>query len=292
MKSEIEELSSKVRKLEITARKEVLDLFSGMYASAFKGRGIEMEDVREFQTGDDIRAISWQKTAQTGKPYVKEFREERDLTVMLLVDVSASLQFGSHYETKRTLLAFVGALIAFSAIYNHDRVGLVLFSEGIQKEIVPKRGLRHGARLIRELLGFQPEHNKTSIATTLDAFNLAQKKRCIVFLISDFLDSGYERQFGYTAKKDDLVAIRLFDPLEAKIPRLGLCQMQDLETGAHFLVDVNSDFQKALEEDESNRSEKFHALVTKYGADALSIDTKTSFVAKLAAYFKMRKERR
>lgn len=292
MNSEIELLSSKVRKLEITARRQVLDVFSGMYASAFKGRGIEIEDVREYQTGDDIRAISWAKTAQAGKPYVKEFREERDLTVMLVVDVSASLSYGSHFESKHSRLAEVGALLAFSAIYNHDRVGLVLFSEGIQKEIAPRRGLRHGARLIRELIGFEPQNHKTSLATTLDAFNMAAKKRCICFLLSDFICEDYEKQFGFTARREDLVAIRLFDPFESDIPRLNLCQMQDLESGYSFLVDVNADVVQKVAENAKARANAFETLATKYRAGAISIDTKNSFVERLAAYFKMRKERR
>ncbi len=251
-----------------------------------------MADVREFQTGDDIRSISWTKTAQMGKPFVKEFCEERDLTVMLVVDVSASLSFGSHYESKQTRLAEVGALLAFSAIYNHDRVGLVLFSEGIQKEIAPKRGLRHGARLVRELIGFQPDNKKTSLATTLDGFNMATKKRCICFLLSDFLSENYEKQFGYTAKRDDLVAVRLFDPLECTIPKLHLCQMQDLESGRSFLVDVNADVQAQVTQDAKKRAQVFESLATKYRAGAITIDTKSAFVAKLAAYFKMRKEQR
>lgn len=292
MKSEIELLASKVRKIEITARREVLDVFSGMYASAFKGRGIEMEDVREFQTGDDIRAINWSKTAQMARPFVKEFREERDLTVMLIVDVSSSLAFGSQYETKHTRLAEVGALIAFSAIYNHDRVGLVLFSEGIQKEIAPRRGLRHGARLVRELVGFKPHGNKTSLNSTLDAFNMASKKRCICFLLSDFLCDDYERQFGFTAKRDDLVAIRIVDPFESNLPQIGLTRMQDIESGQSFLVDVNADTLKQVAVCAARQKELLDAMAIKYKAGLITVDTKNSFIERLAAYFKMRKERR
>ncbi len=291
MKTEIDELSSKVRKLEITAKREVLDLFSGMYASAFKGRGIEMEDVREFQTGDDIRAISWTKTAQLGRPFVKEFREERDLTVMLVVDVSSSLAFGSLYDTKRTRLAEVGALIAFSAIYNHDRVGLVFFSNGIQKEIPAKRGMRHGARLIRELLSFKPQSKKTDLAKALDSFNMGTKRRCICFLLSDFIATGYEKQFGLTAKHDDLVAIRIVDPAEASMPKLGLATLEDLESGSLFLVDVNESIQKEVKAASDRRKKEFVKLGTKYRAGTISIETKGSFIEQLAAYFKMRKER-
>lgn len=288
MKSEVEALSSKVRKLEITARREVLDLFSGMYASAFKGRGIEMEDVREFQTGDDVRAISWTKTAQLGRPFVKEFREERDLTVMLVVDVSSSLNFA----TKRERLAEVGALLAFSAIYNHDRVGLVLFSDGIQKEIAPRRGLRHGARIIRELLEFHPKSHTTNLAKTLDAFNMATRKRCICFLLSDFIAEGYEKQFGYTAKHDDLVAIRLFDPFEVDMPKLGVTQLQDVESGVSLLVDVNAAVVKRVKAESEKRKALFKTLGAKYRAGTIDVDTKSSFVEKLAAYFTMRKEHR
>ncbi len=292
MKSEIELLASKVRKIELTAKRQVLDVFSGMYASAFKGRGIEMEDIREFQNGDDVRSINWKKTAQTGRPFVKEFREERDLTVMLIVDVSGSLAFGSQFETKHTRLAEVGALIAFSAIYNHDRVGLILFSEGIQKEITPRRGLRHGARLVRELIGFHPKNNKTSLSQTLDAFNMASKKRCICFLLSDFLDEGYEKQFSYTAKRDDLVAIRLFDPFECNIPELNLCRVQDIESGVSFLVDVTGHTVQEVAANAKSRHAAFETLATKTKAGAISIDTKGSFVERLAAYFKLRKKKR
>lgn len=288
----MESIFSKVRKIEITAKRQVLDVFSGMYVSAFKGRGIEMEDVREFQSGDDIRSISWTKTAQLGRPFVKEFREERDLTVMLVVDVSGSLAFGSHFETKRERLAEVGALLAFSAIYNHDRVGLLLFSNGVQREILPRRGMRHGARLIRELLGYEPQSMGTDIKSALDSFNRATKKRCICFLLSDFIATGFEKEFGYAAKKDDLVAVRLFDPLECEIPELGLCQMQDLETGRLMLVDVNSSVRAKVIDEAKQRRERFDKLVTKSGAGAVSIDTKSSFVSHLIAYFKMRKRQK
>lgn len=285
-------MKADARRIEITAKQQVLDLFSGMYASAFKGRGIELEDVREFQTGDDVRAVSWAKTAQLGKPYVKEFREERDLTVMLVVDMSASLAFGSQYETKHERLAEVAALLAFSAIYNHDRVGLVLFADGIQKEIQPRRGLRHGARLIRELLEFRPTGHKSSLAHALDAFNMAIKKRCICFLLSDFIAENYERQFGFTAKHDDLVAIRIVDPYEKNLPRLGLSHMQDLETGYSFIVDVNSDVVEAVQKKAEEAQAKFEALGRKYSAGTITVDTKSSFVERIAAYFKMRKEHR
>lgn len=283
---------SKVRRLEITAKHEVLDLFSGMYLSAFKGRGIELEDVREFQTGDDIRAISWAKTAQLGKPYVKEFREERDLLVMLLADVSGSLSFGSHYERKRERLAEVGALLTFAAIYNHDRVGLVLFSDGVQKEIAPRRGMRHGARIIRELLSFTPESPKTSIAKTLDSFNMAMKKRAICFLLSDFMDENYEKQFGFAAKKDDLVAVRLFDSMEMNLPHLTLCHLQNLETKKRFLVDVDADVARRVSEEAKKRENTLHSLISKYGASGFDVDTKGTFLEQVVAYFKMRKRHR
>lgn len=288
----METLYRKVRRLEIRAKRQVVDLFSGMYVSAFKGRGIEMEDVREFQTGDDVRAISWSKMAQLGRPFVKEFREERDLTVMLLVDVSGSLDFGSDVETKRERLAEVGALLALSAIYSHDRVGLVLFSDKVHKEIPPRRGLRHGARLIREILGIKPETTGTSIKSALDGFNRAFKKRCICFLLSDFIDDDYAKAFSYTAKKDDLVAIRVLDPHEEKIPELGLTSFQDLETGKVWLVDVDSQVQERVELSAKKNKETFEQLAIRAGAGVITIDTRRSFIERLIAYFKMRKSHR
>lgn len=284
------ELHQKVRRIEIAAKRHVQDLFSGMYASAFKGRGIEVEEVREFQTGDDFRAIDWAKTAQLGRPYVKNFRQERDLTVMLVADVSGSLSYGSHYETKRERLTEVAALLAFSAIFNHDRVGLMLFSDKVEKMIHPKRGLRHGARLIRELLGFEPTSRRTDIAKALDYFNQALKKRCICFLLSDFLASGYEPPLALAAKKDDLVLIRIVDPDEAYLQE-GIVSLQDIETGANFIVDVGEIDALSYTEAWKSHEMQLKDIAARYGQDRVEIDTKSAFLAKMIAFFKERKRR-
>jgi uncharacterized protein (DUF58 family) len=283
-------LFHKVRHIEFVAKQQVLDTFSGMYASAFKGHGVELDDIREFQNGDDVRAISWAKSAQMGRPYVKTFREERDLTVMLVADVSGSLSFGSHYETKRERLAEVGALLAFSAMYNHDKVGLLLFSDHIEKMILPKRGMRQGALVVRELLAFEAAGKKTDIAKALDCLNKTLPKRAIVFLLSDFLDDGYEREFRYTAKKEDLIAVRLFDPLEKALLPVGACHFEDIETGTSYLVDLTKELveQEALEEDV--RRDKLKALSYKSNAGLIEIDTKESFIEKIGTYFALRKK--
>ncbi|MBS0656201.1 MAG: DUF58 domain-containing protein [Verrucomicrobia bacterium] len=284
------ELFQKIRHIEIVAKQLVLDTFSGMYASAFKGQGIELADIREFQTGDDYRSIDWAKTAQMGRPFVKNFREERDLLVMLMCDVSASLHFASHFECKKERLAEIGALIAFSAIYNHDKVGLLLFSDKVEKMVLPKRGSKHGVRLIRELLAYEPSRKKTSIADALDHLNIAMKKRCICFLLSDFMAENYERQLGLTAKKNDLIAIRVYDPFEEKWPTVGLSTVQDLETGRQFIVDMNEKTSNIYQALWKKKDEEFHSIISKTGSGAIEIDTKGSFVQHLIAYFNKRKK--
>lgn len=283
-------LFQKVRHIEFIAKQQVLDTFSGMYASTFKGHGIELDDIREFQNGDDVRAISWAKTAQMGRPYVKTFREERDLTVMLVADVSGSLSFGSHYETKRERLAEVGALLAFSAMYNHDKVGLLLFSDRVEKMILPKRGARHGALVVRELLAFNAAGKKTDIAKALHCLHKALPKRAIVFLLSDFLDEGFEREFRYTAKKEDLIAVRLFDPAERGIMPVGACHFEDIETGTSYLVDMTKEMSKKLALEDEARRAALKALTYKSNAGLIEIDTKESFVEKIGTYFALRKK--
>ena len=194
-----------IKRIQILAKQRVLDLFYGAYRSAFRGKGIEVDDIREYVAGDDIRSISWAKTARMGKPYVKTFREERDLTITFMVDVSASLDFGSTLSTKRVMAAEIGALLAYAALYNHDKVALLLFSDRIEKYIPAKRGERHVSRVIRELLSFSAEGVGTDIARALEFLHGVEKKRSILFLLSDFLSHGWEKAFAIASKKDDLV---------------------------------------------------------------------------------------
>jgi uncharacterized protein (DUF58 family) len=279
------ELFRKIHHIELTAKQQVLDTFCGMYASIFKGQGIEMEDVREFQTGDDFRSINWAKTAQMGRPYVKNFREERDLTVMLVVDTSAS----THFANKQERLAEVAALIAFSAIYNHDRVGLMLFSDDVEKMIYPKRGSRHGLRLIRDLLAYKPSGKGTGLSSALDHFNKVMRKRCICFLLSDFLAGSYEQQLGYAARKNDLIAIRVTDPLERDLPTLGLTVIQDVETGVKHIIDLNEEMRQQHREQWEKEEKEFQTIIAKIGAGSIEVDAKSAFVHQIITYFNKRK---
>ncbi|OGU54469.1 MAG: hypothetical protein A2V66_00880, partial [Ignavibacteria bacterium RBG_13_36_8] len=234
------ELLKQVRQIEIKTRGIVNEVFSGEYHSVFKGRGMEFSEVREYQIGDDIRSIDWNVTARFGHPYVKIFEEERELTVMLLVDMSGSLVFGTSEKTKQQIAAEISAILAFSAMKNNDKVGLILFTDQIEKFVPPKKGRSHVLRIIREVLSFEPHGNKTNIKGVLEYFNHAVKKRAIVFLISDFIDQGYDKILKIVGKKHDLIGINLKDPRERELPRSGLLKMRDAETGQIRYIDTNS----------------------------------------------------
>lgn len=285
-------LFKKVKEIEFQAKRSVLDTFSGLYASTFRGPGLELEDIREFQNGDDIRAISWAKTAGMGKPFVKTFREERDLIVMLVADVSGSISFGGSFETKRERLAQVGALLAFSAIHNHDRVGLLLYSDRIEKLILPKRGMHSGASVIRELLAFEPSGKGTNTALALDTLNKVLPKRAVTFLLSDFIDSGFDRELAFTAKKNDLIAIYLMDAYERQLQSKGIWRFEDIESRKSWLVDVTSSTCMAYK---AEMKEQYDAQVTrlkKSKCGLIEIDTQASFLEKIIMYFALRKKYR
>lgn len=285
-------LARKVKEIEILTKKHVLGLFSGMYASVFKGRGIEVGEVREFQEGDDIRAISWSKTASMGKPFVKEFAEERDLTIMLVVDISGSMQFGSKNGTKREMVAQIAALIAFCAIYNHDRVGLILYSDKLEKHIKPKRGTKHGVRLIRDFLAFEAQDSKTDLKGALEYLYTAERRRMVCFFLSDFIDTSFEKPMSFVARKDDLVSIRITDPLETTLPSIGRTSLQDLETGEQIVVQMNSTFaQRFADTTKECRLNTGHTIL-KTGSGLIDISTEDSFINKLRTYFAARKKQR
>ena len=229
-----------VRRLQIRARRAVEDLLGGEYHSVFKGTGIAFEEVREYQPGDDIRAIDWNVTARMGHPFVKRFIEERELTVMLLVDGSASNQFGTRLQPKREIAAELAAILAFSAITNNDKVGLIVFTDKVERFVPPRKGTRHVLRIIRDILFFQPTRPGTSLKEGLDFLNRVLHRRAIVFLLSDFLDTGFEKAFKRTGKRHDLIAVPISDPRENELPALGLLQMEDVETGRQLLVDTSS----------------------------------------------------
>ena len=281
------DLLKKVRKIEIKTKGLSKHLFSGEYHSAFKGRGMAFSEVREYQFGDDIRNIDWNVTARLNHPYVKVFEEERELTVMLLVDVSGSNQFGTSVQFKEELLAEIAAILAFSAIQNNDKVGVIFFSDKIEKFISPKKGSTHILRIIRELIDFKPDNVETNITEALRYFTNVIKKKSTAFLISDFYDKNYE-----DALKHDIVAIRITDEKEKTLPNLGLIKMYDPESKQAMWIDssskeVRSDFAEAYKQHTIYVNDVFR----KYGIDNVEISTGQDYVKQLMKLFKQRERK-
>jgi len=286
------ELLKQVKQIEIKTRNVVNEVFSGEYHSAFKGRGMEFAEVREYQIGDDIRSIDWNVTARSGSPFVKVFEEERELTVMLVVDMSGSLMFGSVDKTKQQIAAELAAILAFSAMKNNDKVGLILFTDRIEKFVPPKKGRSHGLRIIRDILSFQPEGNATSIKSALEYLNHTIKRKSIAFLISDFIDEGYEKILNIVGKKHDLIGVVLQDPREKEIPKLGLIKFKDAETGTLRYVDTNNadlrnKFHKYLEIQNAKRK----SIFIKSRLDSIEVNTSESYVKPLANFFRKREKK-
>src|SRR5205809_77978 len=234
------EVIRQIRRLQLRARRAVEDLLGGEYHSVFKGTGISFEEVREYQPGDDVRAIDWNVTARMGHPFIKRFVEERELTVVLAVDCSGSNQFGTRYQQKREVAAELAAVLAFSATSNNDKVGLVEFTDRVERFVPPRKGTRHVLRLIRDVLFFQPKHRGTSLREGLDYLNRVLHRRAIIFLLSDFLDRDFEKSLKRTGRRHDLIAIRISDPREQELPAVGLLELEDAETGERLLVDTAS----------------------------------------------------
>jgi uncharacterized protein (DUF58 family) len=290
---ETREILKKVRLLELKTRGIVEEIFSGEYHSVFKGRGIEFAEVREYIPGDDIRSVDWNVTARMGHPYVKRFEEERELTLMLLCDFSSSGYFGSVKQLKIEVAIETAALLAFSAIKNHDKVGLLLFTDTIEKYVPPKKGKTHVLRILRELISFQPERAGTDIAAALQYFSRVQKRRCIAFLISDFWADGFDDPLKSVGKKHDLIALKLRDPREEEIPPVGLIKMQDAESGEEFWVDtldasVLEKYRRLIAE----RNEKLTRLFRTSGVDVVELRADQDYVLPLSRFFRMRARRR
>lgn len=277
-----EEILKKVRKIEIKARGLSQQMFSGEYHSAFKGRGMAFSEVREYQYGDDVRSIDWNVTARLAHPYVKIFEEERELTVMLLVDVSGSGRFGTHGQFKEELAAEVAATLAFSAIANNDKVGVILFSDRIEKFIPPKKGRSHILRIIRELITFRPESNGTDISQALGYFSNVIKRRCTAFLLSDFYDRGYSEALKLVAGKHDLVALRLVDRREERMSDLGLVKFYDPESTQTLWVDTGSAaVRRAVDARAERHSRELEETMRRYGVDMATMYTGEDFVKPL-----------
>lgn len=286
------ELLKQVKQIEIRTRGLVNEVFSGEYHSVFKGRGMEFSEVREYQVGDDIRSIDWNVTARFGHPYVKIFEEERELTVMLLVDMSGSLVFGSKEKTKQQIAAELSSILAFSALKNNDKVGLILFTDRIEKFIPPKKGKTHSLRIIREVLSFEPQGNQTNIKQALEYFNHTIKKKAIVFLISDFIDGGYDKILRIVGKKHDLIGMVLRDQREKEILNIGIIKFRDAETGDIRFVDTNDkSIQKAVLDENKKWNEYRRQLFTSSRLDAIDIETSGSYVKPLVDFFKQREKR-
>jgi uncharacterized protein (DUF58 family) len=286
------ELIKQVRQIEIKTKGLVNQVFSGEYHSVFKGRGMEFSEVREYQFGDDIRNIDWNVTARFGHPFIKIFEEERELTVMLLVDLSGSLIFGTVEKTKQQIAAELSAVLAFSAMKNNDKVGLLLFTDKIEKFVPPRKGRKHVLRIIREVLSFEPVGKSTNIKGALEYMNNAIKKKSIVFLISDFMDSGYEKILRIVGRKHDLIGVVLNDQREKEIPSLGLIKFTDAETGRERWIDTSSkSFQKNLASIRWNNMQKLKSLFTSVRIDNVEINTSENYVAPLVRFFRLRESR-
>lgn len=286
---ETSELLKKVRKIEIKTKGLSKHIFSGEYHSAFKGRGMSFSEVRAYQFGDDVRNIDWNVTARTGDPHVKVFEEERELTVMLLVDVSGSSFFGTVNQFKSEVITEICALLAFSAINNNDKVGIMFFSNEVEMFIPPKKGRQHILRIIRELIDFEPKQHGTNIGKTLEYFNNVIKKRSICFVLSDFLTKGYEAPLRIAARKHDIVGVHLVDPREEALPNVGLIRVVDAETGKmHWLDTSSSRVRQQHQQWYQDHEAYFKSTFLKSGADYVRIRTNESYVNALLQFFKKR----
>ena len=286
------QILKKVKQVEIRTRGLVNDLFGGEYHSVFKGRGMAFSEVREYQPGDDIRLIDWNVTARNRAPFIKVFEEERELTVYLLVDISKSGEFGSQNQLKQEFGAEIASVLGFSAIKNNDKVGLILFSDDVEKYVVPKKGKSHVLRVIRELLYTSSKHNGTSIKNALDYLLKVAKRKSVVFIISDFIDDNYWSSLKVVNRKHDLIGIRLFDPAEQLFPDLGVLKVRDPESGSSFWIDTSS--KREIEKLESKIKSDFNLFqkqAKKIGFDIISVSTDGDFVEPLISLFRKRNKR-
>ncbi len=286
------EILKKVRRIEIRTRRLVNDLFSGEYHSTFKGQGMEFEEVRQYQPGDDIRLIDWNVTARTGQPYIKKFREERELSVVLLFDASSSGKFGTRERFKSETAAELCALLAFSAIKNNDKVGLIIFTDRIEKFVPPKKGRAHVLRLIREILYFKPTGISTDIAGALEYLSRVIRRKSVIFLISDFMSEGFYKPLQIANNKHDIIGIKVTDPRETVFEDFGLIELEDTETGEVILVDTGSrafrkEFAARSQEDVTALKRSFQLI----NLDFINIRTDQSYIVPLINFFKMRERR-
>jgi len=287
------EILAHVRRIHITTRRLVSDGLAGQYHSAFKGRGMEFDEVREYQPGDDIRSIDWNVTARTGQAHIKKFVEERELTVMLIFDASRSGIFGSDQKNKREIAAELGAVLAFSAIENNDKVGLIIFTDQIEKYIPPKKGKKHVLRVIREILYFEAHHYGTRIEESLRFLGQVIKRKSVCFLISDFLDQGYAKQLEIANKRHDIIAIAIRDRREEELPAIGLMELQDAETAQRVVVDTfDPEVRRQFKAHSQKLIEKRSRMFRSHRIDFIDIISCESYLQPLIKFFHMREKRR
>ena len=283
------EVLRQVRLLEIRSRRLVKDVLAGEYSSVFKGRGVEFADVREYQPGDDVRTIDWKVTARSEVAYVRRYEEERELTILFLVDHSASGGFGSQARTKAELATEVCAVLALTAARNNDRVGAVLFTDRVEQFVPPRKGRRHVLRVIRELLSFAPGGSGTDLAAALDFVNHVVRGRAVIFIVSDFLASGYDSALTATARRHDTIAVRVYDPRERELPAVGLIAVRDAESGEWRYIDSSS---RIVRDEFRRQADEFDAALAhslrRQGVDLIRLETGRSYVAPLLAFFRMR----
>ena len=283
------ELFREIRHIQFKMQKLVADVFQGAYKSRFKGHGMEFEEVREYVPGDEVRTIDWNVTARMQTPYVKLFREERELTVMLLVDLSRSCFFGTSAKLKKEVIAEIGALLAFSAIKNQDKIGLILFSDRVELYVPPKKGVRHVLRLVREILARKPQGRKTDLKAALTYLGKVMSRSSICFLLSDFIALDFEKELRLTAQKHDLIGMRIYDAKEVVFPSFGLIEMTDLESGEKALIDTSSErVQRHFKEVAAQRAEEVKRLFNRIGVPLIEIDTSEGYLKPLEKYFKTR----
>jgi uncharacterized protein (DUF58 family) len=281
-----------IRRLHWKARRAVEDLLGGEYHSVFKGTGIVFEDVRAYQPGDDVRMIDWNVTARMGQPFIKRFVEERELTVLLMVDCSGSQLFGTQMQQKREVAAELAAVLAFSAIRNNDKVGLISFSDRVERFVPPGKGARHVLRIIRDILFFLAQHRGTSLTEALHYLNRVQRRRAIVFLLSDFLDKEFEGALKRTGRRHDLIAVRIRDPREEELPAVGLLQLEDAETGAPLVIDTSSaKVRRAFAEKAKRRRDALTQVTRAAGIDLIDVSTQGGHLDALIRFFHLRERR-
>lgn len=286
------EVLKKIRRIQITTSRMVTDVFAGQYQSVFKGKGMEFDEVREYQPGDDIKSIDWNVTARMGRPYIKKFVEERELTVMLLLDLSMSCYFGSVKQLKNQLAAELCCVLALSAIKNNDKVGIIIFTDRIEKFISPRKGLGHVLRVVREALHYKPEGRGTDISLALQYLNRVTKRKAITFIISDFFDKDFKNLLSISNKRHDMVAVTITDPRELDLPNVGIINLNDAETGKSFTIDTSdSNFRKKYQEDAVKRIKERQKLLRSINVDNIDIRTDAPYEKELIKFFKMREKR-